>query len=478
MKPAAVVKRDGEVVPFDVTRIAAAIALAQNAVGVQDAALARELAQVVEEHLERICDSERLGIEDIQDAVMHVLQESGNYPVALAYCRYRDARERFRRSRRALGDGQAALNLGVLDLDGRRRGWDRAWLCELLISQVGLDEKGAEDALLQVESVLAESSLTELSMPLLLSLVDAALVRCGMHAAAEHRAPLRLQRDRAREILGSANDGQRAVIDCGRLALEQLSLAECFPDQVIRLWTRGRLWIDGLDDPRRGSHMTATIDGSSNPWQVLAGAYAIAAEAAGSWRRVSLILPPSILGHLERGAHALVKPVVALSSLAFVHLYCDGRTPLLEHWPFSGRRVSIATYADDFLLLRRLQELNLPLLAGPHLMQGGYRSRVGVELALNAQGLEDEYSQLDVLAMGLVAAAKSRLKQMGDDPTLAGSDIRFAIYGLPGNSSSHDYLERQVVQEGLRNDLTLHRTTNLPEEACRHLGRLLGAATA
>ena len=42
--------------------------------------------------------------------------------------------------------------------------------------------------------------------------------------------------------------------------------------------------------------------------------------------------------------------------LGFVFLYCDGRTPLLTRWPFPGGRVSIATYNDDFLLLRQLQE--------------------------------------------------------------------------------------------------------------------------
>ena len=94
-------------------------------------------------------------------------------------------------------------------------------------------------------------------------------------------------------------------------------------------------------------------------------------------------------------------------------------------------------------------------------------------MALNAQGLEGEYSQMDLLAMGLVSAAKVRLSQMGDDPVLAGGDIRFAVYGLQADSPSNEYLERQVVQEGLRNGLTLTKTTNLPEEACLHLGRLL-----
>jgi len=471
VRPSLVIKRDGATVPFEGARIADAIAQAQRAVGVEDSGLARELAQVVEEHLHRICEQDCLGIEDIQDAVVHVLQESGSYEVAIAYLRYRDARERFRRSRRLLGEERSLPNLTVLDLDGRRRQWDRAWLEGLLAERLGLGAKAAADALIQVEGFLADSVVTELGLPLLLSLVDAALVRCGMHALAGERAPLRIERElvRAQAVGG---DGEQAVTACGRLVLAQWSLAECYPPQVLRLHCRGRLWIDGLDDPRRGSQQIAAIDGTSNPWQVIAHAFAFASEASAAWRRTSLILPPSILGHLERGATALRQPLIGLARLAVVHLYCDGRTPLLDQWPFPGKRVSVATYADDFLLQRRLQELGLPLLAGPHLMQGGYRARVAVELALNAQGLENEYSQMDYLAMGLVAAARVRLQQLAGTAAADG-DLRFAIYGLPANSPSNEYLERQVVQEGLRNGLTLARTTNLPEEACVHLGRLL-----
>jgi transcriptional regulator NrdR family protein len=479
VRPTAIVKRDGSEVPFDLARIGAAISKALHAVAIDDKALAAELARVVLEHLERTSDQSVLGIEEVQDAVVHVLQESGYYDAARAYIRYRDERERFRRERRALvaatGDDAARPNLMVVDLDGRRRQWDRGWLQQQLVSRYRLEPKAAEDALLQVEASLAGTAVSELSAPLVLSLVDAALVRCGMHSAAHERTPLRIDRAEAKAAL-EAVDGFEALQRCGRRVFEQLSLAECYPQSVVRLFTRGRLWIDGLDDPKRGSQYTATIDGNSNPWQVLTNAYSVAAEASRRWRRVRLVLPPSILGHLERGAAALVQPVCALASLAYVYLYCDGRTPLLSAWPFSGHRVSIATYNDDFLLLRQLQEMGLPMISGSHLMRGGYRARVAVELALNAQGLEGEFSQMDGLAMGLVAAARVRLAQLGllqGGVAQGDTDVRFAIFGLTLHSTSNEYLERQVVQEGLRNGLTLTRSSNLPEEACAHLARLL-----
>ncbi len=473
MKPTTVVKRDGQLVPFDVLRINLAITRAQQAVGIEDNAQAEELARVVMEHLERACDQASLGIEDVQDAVVHVLQESGNYEAAIAYTRYRDARERFRRARRVLGEQNATPHLYVVDPDGRRRAWDRLWVQELLVTRYGIHAKAADDAIVQVEANLADSSLTELSTPLLLSLVDAALVRCGMHDLASERAPLRIERPLVQRMIERAKDGQQAVLGSGRAVLEQLSLTERVPAQVTALYCRGRLWVDGFDDPQRGSHYTATIDGTSNPWQVITQAFSLAAESKRHWRRVSVVLPPSILGHLERGATTLVEHITALSQICFVYLYCDGRTPLLARWPFPGGRVSIATYNDDFLLLRQLQEMRLPLLSGPHLMQGNYRGRITVEAAINAQGLEGEFSQMDGLAMALVAAFRLRLQQIGESPIYAGGDLRFAIFGLPSNSASIDYLERQITQEALRGGLTVQRSSHLSEEACVHLGRLL-----
>ena len=122
MTPVSIVKRDGSTAPFDVARIVDAIERAQCAVGMHDSDLAVELAEVVVDHLAQHCETDRPDIEAVQDSVIYVLQESGNYDIALAYLRYRDARERERR-RRGLdqGDGPAEhLNLHVLGRDGRR----------------------------------------------------------------------------------------------------------------------------------------------------------------------------------------------------------------------------------------------------------------------------------------------------------------------------------------------------------------------
>ena len=477
MKPATLRKRDGQVVGFVPTPIAGAIRRAMEAAGDADADCAGELAMVVVDHLTHTCDGDCVDIEEVQDAVIHILLETGHYDTALAFVRYREDRERFRRSARTRDAASAGVapNLHVVEPNGRRRLWDRAWIGELLAVRCGLDDKALAEVLPLVEDSLAGSLVTEIATPLLFSLVDAALVRSGRHALAAERSPLRLDRAQVRELISRGGDGRNSLERIGRLASEQLALSEGYPEAVVRLACRGRLWIDGLDDHRRGSQLTATVDGITNPWQVLASAMALAADAQRRWRRIRLVLPPSILGHLERGAQALVPAISGLARMAQVHLYCDGRTPLLSAWPFAGEKVGLATYHDDFLLLRRLHDMGLPYLSGPHLMSGAHRRRVAVDLALNAQGLEGEHAQMDALAMALVAACRRRLDQLlcEGERDFDGADLRFALFGLPIDSPSGQYLERQVIQEGARHGITLARTAHLHEEACAHLGRLL-----
>lgn len=471
MTPAAIIKRDGTTVAFALERIAGAIAKSLTAVGAGDHDLADELAVTVREHLERCHDRAALGVEEIQDAVVHVLQESGHYAAAIAYTRYRDARERRRRSDRITGDEGAAPNLAVLDDDGQRRPWDRTQIAAGLMRLRGLDAKAADETVSGIEELLAGTDCTELSADLLASLADAALVRAGRHAAALAASELRVDRAALRTAVETAADGRGAVESAGRQLIARLALAEGYPAAVLRLWSSGRLWIDGLDDPRRGAQATLVVEGPANPWLVLTQAFAQAAKLGADWRRVRLILPPAILGHLERGANQLTGPLTDLARVCQPYLYCDGRTPLLNRWPFVGG-VGLATYQEDFLLQQRLAELGVPVVTGAHYALPGYGHRVAVELALNAQGLEGSFATMDLLAMGLVGAAQARLRQLG--AAAAGAESRFAIFGLARGSDSGEYLERQVLQEGLRAGIRLVRGVNLPEAACAHLGRLLG----
>ena len=77
-------------------------------------------------------------------------------------------------------------------------------------------------------------------------------MQCGFHGVANDRAPLRLDRERLREHLsGVAGAGRSTVLNAGQAVIEQMVISEDMPAEVLRLYTAGRLWVDGLVDPLR-----------------------------------------------------------------------------------------------------------------------------------------------------------------------------------------------------------------------------------
>lgn len=470
--PQCIVKRDGTLAPFDQARIAVAIEKAQSALGRADVALAAEMARVVTERLSHGADGGHPSVEAVQDAVIWVLQESGDYEVALAYSRYRDARERERRARLTRQESSAddeRLNLAIVDRRGLRRSWDPVKLERDLMTQENLSPKVASDVRISIERMLAKTDATECSASLLAHLIPAALVECGLASVAERHAPIALPR----HLVASAAETVQAPQYLGGLLLRAFSLSNTLPPQSAHLYERGRLWIEGLDTPVLGSQMLAVIDGGRDVWRILAEASAVAISARLSWREVSLVLPPVVLGQLESDPEPFLPTLSALCKLATVHLFCDGRSPLIARWPQICPHLGIATYAQDFILQAELAEAKVPSISGPHLAQPGFRRYTNVRMALNAQGLEESFSELDLLAMGLIAGALARRSTLAPHPDRERGLYRYAIFGLGPGSASSVYLDRQIQQESLRRGITLERSSDLPEEACVHLARLL-----
>jgi uridine kinase len=101
-----VVKRTGDVVPFNPDRITNAIYRAAVAVGGRDRELAEELTEEVIEVLESTYPETHVPtVEEIQDIVERVLIRNGHATTAKAYILYREERAR-RRRRRERGESQ------------------------------------------------------------------------------------------------------------------------------------------------------------------------------------------------------------------------------------------------------------------------------------------------------------------------------------------------------------------------------------
>jgi uridine kinase len=101
-----IVKRTGEVVPFDREKVRVAIYKSTAAVGDHDAGLADRAADEVIESLGLAYSADLPAtVEDVQDIVERVLIKSGNADVAKAFILYRHERAKIRSGRRTVGGG-------------------------------------------------------------------------------------------------------------------------------------------------------------------------------------------------------------------------------------------------------------------------------------------------------------------------------------------------------------------------------------
>ncbi|MDR2565456.1 MAG: ribonucleoside triphosphate reductase [Bifidobacteriaceae bacterium] len=102
----AVTKRDGRVVPFELDRIARAIAKAGAATGEFDGAEALLLARFVTRKL----DGGAPQVEQIQDCVEQTLMNAGYIATARAYIVYREQHSRLRQDARVVVDVESSIN--------------------------------------------------------------------------------------------------------------------------------------------------------------------------------------------------------------------------------------------------------------------------------------------------------------------------------------------------------------------------------
>ena len=108
--PTHLVKRDGTRVPFELGKIASAIARAGAATGEFHADEAGRLADAVGNVLAHRFGTGTPDIEKVQDTVEHTLAAAGYFDTARAYIVYRDRHARLRADRKTLVDVAASVD--------------------------------------------------------------------------------------------------------------------------------------------------------------------------------------------------------------------------------------------------------------------------------------------------------------------------------------------------------------------------------
>ena len=100
MSTSTVIKRSGDRVAYDATRISHAIRKAAEATGEFKLPEVRKLTDAIDRHLQKMKkENEIVSVEEIQDIVEFALMSSSHYKTARAYIVYRDKREQARTSK-------------------------------------------------------------------------------------------------------------------------------------------------------------------------------------------------------------------------------------------------------------------------------------------------------------------------------------------------------------------------------------------
>jgi ribonucleoside-triphosphate reductase len=262
-------KRDARIMPFDRSKIAAAIFKAAQAVGGEDRFIAEELASAVTDYLNRHYEGDIPGIEDIQDMVEKVLIETGHAKTAKAYILYRERRAQSRRAmkvRKAEATEAKARNTTDMTLlvdTGAKDAlvaWDKGRIVEALEKEAHVDAATARKVAGAVEEKVLASGLSRISTALIRELVDNELFERGLTGRLERQKVIGMPRFDLANLIYSksqensnitSNNPEAINLAIAETVLKQFALSEIFSYDVAEAHLTARLHLHDLGYPTR-----------------------------------------------------------------------------------------------------------------------------------------------------------------------------------------------------------------------------------
>lgn len=194
-------KRDGQIVPFDRSKITAAIFKAAQKVGGEDRELADRLAIKVVAYLQDRFGDHIPSVEGVQDAVEKILIENGHAQVAKEYILYRDARSRIRKASPKDYRETTDYTLFVRSSKDDLLTWDRRRIVEALIQEAQIHPEMADQISREVETDVREFKIKYLTAPLIRELVDVKLIEHGLEEARRSHTRLGIPLRDAEELI-------------------------------------------------------------------------------------------------------------------------------------------------------------------------------------------------------------------------------------------------------------------------------------
>ncbi len=341
-------KRSGELVDFEIDKLAASIFNAARSVGGEDYARARFLAEEVVKYLYDQRGFHIPTVDEIGDAVEKVLIEYGHAQTAKAYILKREMRARARRRHltqirpRFVGQGDTTeFALFVRSSDDTINRWDRNRIIRTLIRETGLDLSRAEVIAREVEETIVNSNVRRVTSSLVRELVNAKLVEYGLEEYRRRHARLgvpiadveNLIFYKNRENANTPHNPEATNMTLAEWTLKQFALSSVFDADIADAHTWGDIHLHDLGFINRpycsgqsleyvkkfGLNLPNALSMAKparHPETLLAHMVKFSAALQGhfagaiGWDAVNIFFAPFLVGMSDRDIHQLAQMLV------------------------------------------------------------------------------------------------------------------------------------------------------------------------
>ncbi|MGC8798346.1 MAG: anaerobic ribonucleoside-triphosphate reductase [candidate division WOR-3 bacterium] len=341
-------KRSGDLVDFDINKIAASIFNAARSVGGEDYNRARWLASRVVEYLYARRGPHIPTVDEIGDAVEKVLIEQGHARTAKAYILKREERARARRWHEArikprLGGKRDTTEfaLFVRSSDDTIRQWDRNRISRALVREAGLDPELAAEIAREVEETIVNANVKRVTSSLVRELVNAKLVEHGLEEARRRHTRLgvpladveNLILYKNRENANTPHNPEATNMTLAEWTLKQYALTSVFDADIADAHIRGDIHLHDLGFINRpycsgqsleyvkkfGLNLPNALSmakPAKHPETLLAHMVKFSAALQGhfagaiGWDAVNIFFAPFLVGMSDREIHQLAQMLV------------------------------------------------------------------------------------------------------------------------------------------------------------------------
>ena len=341
-------KRDGKIHEFDKEKITNAIFKAARSVGGEDRKTAASLADAVIEHLRKKYQNVKKipVVEEIQDACEKVLIEHGHAKTAKAFILYREKRSQLRKKRMlekkpAPAPEATEYALFVRTSDERILSWDRSRISAALMKEANLSAALADKISNEVEDVILNSKVKQITSSLVREVVNAKLIEHGLGETRKYHTRLgvplfdveKILLYRNKENANTPHNPEATNMTLAESIKKQFALSNVFSEEVAEAHRDGDIHLHDLgfiDRPycsgqsleyvkKFGLSLPSALSiakPAKHPETLLAHMVKFSAALQGhfagaiGWDAVNLYFAPFLVGMSDKELHQLAQMLI------------------------------------------------------------------------------------------------------------------------------------------------------------------------